>query len=80
MTVSIMLDPSVYETAKRVADKDGIQVGELVADLVRRHAAMVDAFGDIANDQVRFDIDNYDIRREPGESDAEYADRVALFR
>jgi hypothetical protein len=47
---AIEINDKVYETAKRIADLDGIDVQSLIESLVRRHAEYIDVFQDSSPD------------------------------
>lgn len=79
-TVQLTLKADVYEVARRVAERDNVDVSTLVEDLLRRHSEYIIALD--ANDPTMpaFDLGHYEMQRDPGESDSDYASRLSLFR
>ncbi|GJD98717.1 MULTISPECIES: hypothetical protein [Methylobacterium] len=79
-TVQVAIKADVYEAAQRVAKLDNVDVSTLVEDLVRRHSEYVAALGDLDPAIPTFDLEHYELQRDPGEDDADYEARLSLFR
>ncbi|MGP9818453.1 hypothetical protein ACTZWW_00430 [Salinarimonas sp. NSM] len=78
--VTIELPAEIVEVARRAAAIDKLDVETLLADLVTRHAEYVDALSDGDTSKIRFSLDRYELQRDPGESDADFEERLSLFR
>ena len=79
-TVQVAVRKDIYEAAPRVAKLDNVDVSTLVEDLVRRHSEYVAALEDLDPAMPAFDLEHYEMQRDPGEDDAEYEARLSLFR
>ncbi|MGU3588492.1 hypothetical protein ACLBYF_05115 [Methylobacterium brachiatum] len=79
-TVQLEINADVYEAARRVAKLDNVDVSTLVEDLVRRHSEYVATLGDLDPAMPAFDLDHYEMQRDPDETDADYETRLSLFR
>lgn len=79
-TVQVAIRTDIYEAAQRVAKLDNVDVSTLVEDLVLRHSEYVAALGDLDPAMPAFDLEHYEMQRDPGEDDADYEARLSLFR
>lgn len=76
-TVSISDD--AYSAAQRIAEIVHVSVGVLIESLVKRHAEYIDTLNDFS-DVPRFSLDDYEMQRDPSETDEHYEARLDLFR
>jgi len=79
-TKTIEIDAEIFDIARRTAALDKVDVPTLVERLVRRHAEYVETLEEIALDMPRFSLADYELQRDPGETDEEYKARLNLFR
>jgi hypothetical protein len=79
-TRTVEISDDVFEVAKRAAAIDKVDVTTLLESLVRSRAEYLDALGDLSSHMPRFNLDHYEMQRDPGETDEEYEDRKSLFR
>ena len=79
-TRQIEISEDVFETARRTAALDNIDVTTFLEGLVRRHAGYVATLDEMANGSRRFSLHNYEMQRDPDESDEDYKQRLQLFR
>jgi hypothetical protein len=79
-TRKIEISDDVFETAQRTAAMDNIDVNTFLEGLVRRHAEYVAALEDMASGSLRFSLDEYEMQRDPDESDEDYKLRLQLFQ
>jgi hypothetical protein len=76
-TVSISDD--AYAAAERMAALDHVTVEVLIESLVKRHAEYIDTLNSFS-ELPRFSLDEYELQRDPDETDEEYQARLNLFR
>jgi hypothetical protein len=76
--ITVHLDDKLYDKASRVAELDKVSVEELVEDAVRRHLDYVEVVEDFSK-MPPFSLRSYELQRDPGESDEDYAFRRSLF-
>jgi hypothetical protein len=79
-TIPVEISADVFEVARRTAALDGVDVATLVESLVRRHAEYVETLDELAPSTVRFSLDQYQMQRDPDETDEEFEARLNLFR
>lgn len=77
--VTVKLDDDLFARASELASWDKLSVEELVANALRRHVEYVAHVRDIPR-LPPFSLEDYELQRDPGESDAEYEARRALFQ
>ena len=73
---SINLDRSTYSAAKDMAEREHMTVEALFESLVRDRAEYVETFDRVDG----FNLSDWEMDRNPGESDEQYEARLALFR
>jgi broad specificity phosphatase PhoE len=73
---TIDLDPSTYWAAKHMAERERITIEALLESLVRDRAEYVDTFDRVDS----FNLGDWEMNRNPEESDEQYEARLALFR
>ena len=73
---TIDLDPSTYSAAKHMAERENMTIEALFESLVRDRADYVDTFDRVDS----FDLGDWEMDRNPEESDEQYEARLALFR
>ena len=66
--------------AVRTGALDKVDVPTLVESLVRRHVEHVETLEEIASDMPRFNLADYELQRDPGETNEEYEAGLNLFR
>jgi hypothetical protein len=79
-TKTIEIDADIFEIARRTAALDNVDVPTLVESLVRRHAEYVETLEEIVPDMPGFSLADYELQRDPGETNEEYKARLNLFR
>jgi hypothetical protein len=79
-TRKIELSDDVFETAQRTAAMDNIDVNTFLEGLVRRHAQYITTLEDRPSGSLRFSLDDYEMQRDPGETDEDYKFRLRLFQ
>ena len=79
-TKTIEIDAETFEIARRMAALDKVDIPTLVESLVRRHAEYVETLKEVASDMPRFSLADYELQRDPGETNDEYNARLNLFR
>jgi hypothetical protein len=77
-TVEISADS--FEVARRTASLDKVDITTLLESLIRSRAAYLEALSDLSAHTPRFSLDNFELQRDAGETDAEYEERKSLFR
>ena len=75
----VALKDDVYETARRMAAVDHVDVPTLLEGLVRRHAGYVAALEEVEAAMPSLHLDEYEMQRDPGETDEEFQTRQNLF-
>ncbi|MCV3765609.1 hypothetical protein [Rhizobium sp. TRM95796] len=76
---TITISDETYANARRIAERDDVSVDALVESLVKRHAEYIDALNH-PSEQNSIRLDDYEMQRDPDESDADFEVRLALFR
>jgi len=79
-TRKIEISDDVFETARRTAALDNIDVTTFLEGLVRRHAGYMATLDDMANGSRSFRLHDYEMQRDPDENDEDYEQRLRLFR
>lgn len=74
-SVMIVLSGETYTAAKRAADLDGMTVATLIDNLVKQHVDSIEALSQMP----RFSLHEYEMQRDPGESEETYQARLRLF-
>lgn len=77
--VFVQIEDQLFEKARVLANMDHISVEELVIGSLRHRIEYIERMFEIF-DLPEFSLDNYEMHRVPGETDAEYEDRLNLFR
>ncbi|MCP9628214.1 hypothetical protein NML43_14055 [Rhodopseudomonas palustris] len=72
------LDDELFDKASRVARLDSVSVQQLVENAVKRHLSYVETVEDFST-MAPLALADYDLVRDPNESDAEFAARRSLF-
>lgn len=80
MTRTVEISEDAFEIAKRTAAIDDVDVATLLENLVRSRADYLETLSDVASHMPRFSLDDYEMQRDPGETDEEYERRKSLFR
>ncbi|WP_372425034.1 hypothetical protein [Salinarimonas chemoclinalis] len=78
--VAIELPSEVFELARRMAARDGLDVVALLTELVTRHAEYVDTLSDVESPRWQPSPDRYELQRDPGEGGEDFEERLSLFR
>lgn len=76
--ITVHLDDELFDKASRVARLDSVSVQELVENAVKRHLAYVETVEDFST-MAPLALTDYNLVRDPDESDAEFAARRSLF-
>jgi predicted CopG family antitoxin len=76
---TVTISDDVYAAAEKIAAMDHVSVGVLIESLVKRHAEYIDALNAFS-EMPRFSLDQYQMQRDPGETDEEYQARADLFK
>ena len=78
--VAVEIPSDVFEVARRTAARDNVDVTTLLSDLVMRRAEYIDALSGDETGMPAFSLEDYEMQRDPGESDEDYENRLSLFR
>jgi hypothetical protein len=73
------LDDELYSKASRLTGLDNLSVEDLVANALRRHLDYVDVVEDFSR-ITPVSLENYELQRDPDESNDDYAFRRSLFQ
>jgi hypothetical protein len=76
---TVAISDDAYAAAQRIAEIDHVSVGVLIESLVKRHAEYIDSLNAVS-EMPRFSLDEYEMQRDPGETDEHYEARLDLFR
>jgi hypothetical protein len=77
--ITLHLDDELYSKASRLADLDRMTVEDVVQGALRRHLDYIDVVEDFSK-MAPFSLKDYELQRDPDESDEDYAFRRSLFR
>ena len=77
--ITVHLDDELYGKASRLADLDHVTVEDIVQGALRRHLDYMDVVEDFSK-MPPFSLENYELQRDPDESDDDYAFRRSLFQ
>jgi len=77
-SVMIILSSETYAAVKRASDLEGVTVATLIEDLVKQHVEYVEEHTSFAQ-LPRFSLDEYELQRDPGETEEGYQARLHLF-
>jgi len=78
-TITLDLDDELHDRASRVAKLDDVSLAELVKSVMRRHIDYIETVEDFSK-MPPLTLENYDLERDPGESDENYLFRRSLFQ
>jgi hypothetical protein len=79
-TRTVEISADIFEVARRTAALDKVDVATLLESLVKRHAEYIDTLEELAPSMPSFSLANYEMQRDPGETEEEYEGRKSLFR
>lgn len=77
--ITIHLNDDLYDKASRVARLDNVSVEVLFEEVLRRHVDYVDIVEDFSQ-MPPLTLENYELQRDPDESDEDYELRRSLFQ
>src|SRR5699024_8342387 len=75
---TITISSETYSAAQRVADLDHVSIDILIDSLLKRHIEYINQMKNFS-DMPRFSLDDYEMQRDPDETDEEYRTRLELF-